>query len=238
MMLTGKRLLVIEDDINLRQSLKIQFSREGATVYTANDGREGLRLFQQNTPDLVILDIQLPYMDGWDTSAQMRSLSNTPIIMLTSMGQESAMLRGLKLGADDYITKPFSRDVLLARIEAVLRRTAPKPNRAQPTVYRDSYLEIDLEKHLVKVQDKPIKLSATEFKLLTFLLKNAGQTLSYQAILSNVWGLDSQSNSEYVHVYMSRLRRSIEADPQNPRYLFTDHGMGYGFVTYNAEECP
>ncbi len=229
-MLQNKKLLIIEDDINLRQSLKIEFTRAGATIYTANDGEAGLRLFNRHQPDLVLLDIQMPVMDGWETCAQIRSLSNAPIIILTTMNQDFDMVRGLRSGADDFVTKPFSRDVLLARIDAVLRRVQTTPEPECPQTYSDGYLQVDFAKRQVLVRSQAVKISTTEFKLLSYLLKNAGQTLSYQAILTNVWGWEHQDRIEYVHVYISRLRRLLEENPQNPHYLFGEHGVGYGFT--------
>jgi two-component system KDP operon response regulator KdpE len=230
----AKKILLVDDDVNLRQSLKIDFTRAGATVYAANDGQTALKLFYYHQPDLVILDINMPVMNGWETCKQIRMVAETPIIMLTSANLEQDVVRGLEYGADDFVTKPFSRNILTARINAVLRRTDQGHKEGQVTVYDDQYLRIDCLKRQVRVRGELIKLSSTEFKLLAYFLEHRNQTLSYQTILSNVWGWEYQNEIDYVHVYVSHIRRKIEEDPRNPRYLLTVHNVGYTF-TYQDE---
>lgn len=225
-----KKILIVDDDINLRQSLKIDFARAGATVYTANDGQTALKLFYYHQPDLVILDINMPVMNGWETCKQIRLVAETPIIMLTSATHEEDVVRGLNYGADDFVTKPFSRSILTARIAAVLRRTEQMRKEGQTTVFDDQYLHIDCAKRQVRVRNQLIKLSSTEFKLLAYFLEHRNQTLPYQTILSNVWGWEYQNEIDYVHVYVSHLRRKLEEDPRNPRYLLTVHHVGYTFA--------
>jgi DNA-binding response OmpR family regulator len=225
----GKRILVIDDDYNLCQMIKFSFNRSGAQVHTASDGREGLHQFYQHRPDLVVLDVRMPDIDGWETCRQIRLLSNVPIIMLTTLDKDEEIVRGLNYGADDFVTKPFSREVLLARVQALLRRAElPVDNDSQST-YSDGYLLIELEKHLVFVQGKPVQLTATEYRLLAYLFQNAGQVLTYQTILDRVWGWEYQDSVDYVHVYLSHLRRKLEEDPRNPKYLLTERGIGYRF---------
>lgn len=225
----GKKVLIVDDDMTMCQILDIAFSVEGAFVFTANDGREGLQKFFEHHPDLVILDINMPYMNGWQTCHQIRLLSDTPIIMLTTLDGDEEMIRGLDVGADDFITKPFNTRVLLARTRAVLRRLEKSSMNQPQSRYTDGYLTVDLERHEVLVLGEPIRLTATEFQLLTFLLKNNGRTLTYEQILENVWGWEYQESVEYVHVYVSHLRRKLERDPKNPTYLITVHGTGYRF---------
>ncbi|MCL4262437.1 MAG: response regulator transcription factor [Anaerolineae bacterium] len=225
----SKTILIIDDDISLCQILDITFTVEGAFVITANDGREGLQKFFAHRPDLVVLDVNMPHMDGWETCRQIRLLSDVPIIMLTTLQGDQEMVRGLDAGADDFITKPFNADVLLARTRAVLRRmekTAVPPTDSQ---YSDGYLIIHLERHEVLVLGEQVKLTATEFQLLTYFLKNSGHTLTYKQILENIWGWEYQESIDYVHVYVSHLRRKIERDPKNPFYFITVHGIGYRF---------
>jgi two-component system KDP operon response regulator KdpE len=229
MSIQGKKILVVDDDINLCQSIKIDFTRAGAIVFTATDGQNGLQQFQEHQPDLVILDVRMPVMNGWDTCRNIRMISSTPIIMLTSVSQDHEIVRGLNYGADDFVTKPFSRDVLAARCAAVLRRTDSAQKTSGRNSYCDDYLSIDLEKRQVLVRNQPIKLTSTEYRLLTYLLENANEVLSYQTILTSVWGWEYQNNIDYVHVYLSHLRRKIEADPRNPVYLLNEHGVGYSF---------
>jgi len=226
--LQNQQILIVEDDTNMIDLLELVFSKEGADVYVASDGQEALHLFYTSHPDLIILDLMLPKISGLDICRQIRQFSNTPILMLTGLGQDEDVLRGLSSGADDYITKPFNPDILKARVEAVLRRSANKANKK--ATYSDEHLVIDLSKHRILVQDEPIKLTTKEYQLLAFLVKNAGQVMTFQQILEHVWGWEYQDSVDYVHVYVSRLRRKLEADPKQPKYLITEHGLGYRFT--------
>lgn len=227
--MNDKKILIIDDDVNLGQTIKLTFARVGAEVFTAVDGRDGLRQFYEYRPDLVILDVRMPDINGWETCRQIRLLSNVPIIMLTTLDNDEDVIRGLDYGADDFVTKPFSREVLLARARAVLRRSEQLAEPEDQQIYNDSYLLIDLRKHRVQVDGQAVQLSSTEFRLLAYLLQNAGQVLTYQNILDKVWGWEYQDSIDYVHVYVSHLRRKLEADPRNPRYLLTERGIGYRF---------
>lgn len=227
--MNGKKILIIDDDVNLGQTIKLTFVRAGAEVYTAVDGRDGLRQFYEYRPDLIILDIRMPDINGWETCRQIRLLSNVPIIMLTTLDNDEDVIRALDYGADDFVTKPFSRDVLLARARAVLRRTELFAGSEAQSVYNDGYLLIDLRKHRVLVNGQAAQLSSTEFRLLAYLFQHAGQVLTYQNILDKVWGWEYQDSIDYVHVYLSHLRRKLEADPRNPQYLLTERGIGYRF---------
>lgn len=229
-----KRILVVDDDYNLCQMIKFSFNRAGALVYTASNGREGLQQFYQHRPDLIVLDVRMPDVDGWETCRQIRLLSNVPIIMLTTLDKDEEVVRGLNCGADDFVTKPFSREVLMARVRALLRRAELPAETGSPNSYNDGYLVIDLEKRLVFVQGKPVQLTATEFRLLAFLFQNAGQVLAYQTILDRIWGWEYQDSVDYVHVYLSHLRRKLEEDPRNPKYLLTERGIGYRFEKFSS----
>jgi DNA-binding response OmpR family regulator len=228
-LLQGRKILVIDDDKTLCQSLELGLSRQGALVSSANNGQTGLKKFYEAQPDLIILDLRMPEMDGWETCRLVRLVAQTPIIMLTSVAQEHEMVRGLRKGADDYITKPFSHDVLLARVEAVLRRTTAQVEGDSTLGYDDGYLLIDFDRRIVSKAGERIKLSATEFRLLRYLVENAGRPLTNEEILTHVWGWENQQNVEYVHVYLSRLRAKIEHDPRNAQYIITEHGFGYTF---------
>lgn len=225
----GTRILVIDDDISLCQTIKYTFSRVGADVITATDGRDGLQQFYRYRPDLVLLDVRMPGIDGWEACRQIRLMSSVPIIMLTTLHKDEEIVRGLDLGADDFVTKPFSREVLLARARALLRRT--EQINAEPTMtgYSDNYLTVNLEKRRIFVQGKQISLTSTEFRLLSYLMQYADQVIPYQTLLNKVWGEEYQDNIDYVHVYLSHLRRKIEADPRSPRYLVNERGIGYRF---------
>lgn len=228
----GTRILVIDDDISLCQTIKYTFSRVGADVVTATDGRDGLQQFYRHRPDLVLLDVRMPGIDGWEACRQIRLMSNVPIIMLTTLHKDEEIIHGLDLGADDFVTKPFSREVLLARARALLRRTEQGVTEPSLTGYSDDYLSVNLEKRRVYVNGKQISLTATEFRLLSYLLQFADQVLPYQTLLDRVWGEECRENIDYVHVYLSHLRRKIEADPRNPRYLVNERGIGYRFETH------
>jgi two-component system KDP operon response regulator KdpE len=224
-----KKILVVDDDVNLSHMIKFTFTKAGAQVYTAVDGREGLHRFYEHRPDLVILDVRMPDVDGWETCRQIRMFSNVPVIMLTTLNKDDEIIRGLDYGADDFVSKPFSREVLMARARALLRRAeAPGEGDSQAT-YSDEHMVVNLEKRRVVVRGQPVPLTATEFRLLAYLLQNAGQVLTYQMILDKVWGWEYQDSIDYVHVYLSHLRRKLEEDPRNPKYLVTERGIGYRF---------
>lgn len=228
--LAGKRILIVEDDLSLLQFMDLIFEQVGAHAVLATEGRAGLRRFREQEPDLVILDVFMPGMDGWDVCQEIRRESTVPVIMLTTLDDDNSMIRGLDYGADDFLSKPFNPDVLLARARAVLRRAysaAPAPS----SLYDDGYLTIDVERKIVAVRSEPVKLTATEFRLLSFLIQGQGSALSYRQILENVWGEAYQDSINYVHVYVSHLRRKLELDPGNPRYLVTVHQVGYRFVS-------
>ena len=223
----GKKILVIDDDFYVRQLVKTAFAQEGAEVFVAADGQEGLRQFYKHQPDLVVIDLMMPEMDGWEASQRMLDMSDVPIIMLTSLHTDEDMIRGLDQGAIDYVTKPFSPKVLIARAKAALRHAPARTT--QPPVFQDEHLTIDLREQRVLVGGEPAKLTKTEYKLLTYLLRNAGRVLTFQQILEHVWGWEYLESIEYVHVYVSRLRQKLEENPKSPRYLITEYGLGYRF---------
>jgi two-component system KDP operon response regulator KdpE len=225
----GKKILVIDDDADMRTLLSILFSRAGAEVHLAADGREGLGQFGVCRPDLVLLDIMMPVLDGWETCRLLRRLSGVPIIFLTATNQEDAIVRGLDCGAVDYITKPFSSKVLLARARAALRTTDVGSRERQVTFYDDGYLTIDLNARRVLVEGEPVRLTDTQYRLLAYLLGNAGRVLTYEQILEHVWGWECQGSVDYVHVYVWHLRQKLEQNPRRPRYLLTEHGVGCRF---------
>jgi DNA-binding response OmpR family regulator len=171
----------------------------------------------------------LPGMDGFEICQRIRQVSDVPIIMLTSLNHEKEMLRGLELGADDFLSKPFNADILLARARTVLRRTESNNGHHGVFEYNDGYLNIDIERRHILIHDKQIKLSPVEFRLLVYLARNAGKVLTFQQILTNVWGGEYSGSVDYVHVYVSHLRNKIEQDSKNPRYIMTVHGVGYIF---------
>ncbi len=230
----GKKVLVVDDDLHISHLIEIAFTTAGADVIMAADGQEGLRQFYDHKPDLVILDLMMPELDGWETSQRMLELAEVPIIMLTSLGEDEDIIRGLEQGAIDYVTKPFAPRVLVARAKAALRHTGKAKPAANDRVYWDGYLTIDLHEKRVLVKDVPVKLTKTEYKLLAYLFHNAGQILTFQQILQQVWGWEYQDSIEYVHVYVSRLRQKLENDPKEPLYLLTEYGTGYRFEKHSS----
>lgn len=224
-----KRILIIDDDPYLLQLVEMAFQRVKAQVFTATNGLEGLHQFYTCQPDVVIVDLMLPGIDGWEVCRRIRQISQVPLLILSALRQKNNIIRSLlNYEADDYITKPFSPEVLLARTEALLRRAALPPTHKESILYGDSYLTITGVKNMVMVRGEPVKLSATEYRLLVYLAQNAGRTLTFQQILENIWG-EGRDNVEYVHVYIRYLRQKLEEDPRHPIYLITDYGVGYRF---------
>jgi DNA-binding response OmpR family regulator len=230
----GKKVLLIDDDVNILDITGAAFRQAGAEVITAANGVEGVRRLYDHRPDLVILDIIMPKMDGWETCRQIRLLSDIPVIMLTSLKSDEEMIRGLDSGADDFVSKPFATDILLARVRAVLRRSALRGKMEVSHAYIDDYLNIDLEGRRVLVNGKLVKLTPTEFDLLAYLLQNTGRVRTFEQILENVWGWEYRDSVDYVHVYVSHLRGKIEKDPKKPAYILTEHGVGYRFESQTA----
>jgi two-component system KDP operon response regulator KdpE len=227
--LRNKKILVIDDDWEMLRLVTRTFSKTEAQIYMAACGEEGLRLFFDQCPDLVVLDIMMPEMDGWEVCRRIRQIADVPIVLLTALEAEEDIVRGLDCGAVDYVTKPFSPKVLVARARAALRSAESPWEPDKLTRYHDDYLTIDLEARRVLVRGEPVKLTATELQLLAYLVTNADRVLSLEQILENVWGWEYQGCDNYVHVYVWHLRNKLEEDPKRPRYLVTDHGVGYRF---------
>ncbi|MCA9950365.1 MAG: response regulator transcription factor [Anaerolineales bacterium] len=227
----GKKILIIDDDYHICHIIETSVVKEGAQVTIAQDGHEGLSRFYEVQPDLVILDIMMPEMDGWAVCRLIRQSSDIPIIMLTALHSEDDIVRGLDYGAIDYVTKPFSVKVLLARVRAAMRQSNTNiVEAAPPSTFSDGNLTIDLEKRRVMLKDKPIKLSITEYRLLTYLFKNEGKILTFQEILETVWGQKHRENPDYVRVYVWHLRKKLESEPKEPDYILTEYGIGYRFA--------
>jgi two-component system, OmpR family, KDP operon response regulator KdpE len=227
----GKRVLIIDDDADLRQLAGLIFKNVGAQVSTARDGLEGISKLFTHQPNLIVLDVMLPGIDGFEVCRRIRQVSDAPLIMLTALNHEQEMLRGLEAGADDFLSKPFNADILLARARTVLRRTEQPNGNGHQTAfeYNDGYLGIDFERRHILIKGKRIKLTPIEFRLLVHLARNAGKVLTFQHILTNVWGGEYQGSIDYVHVYISHLRNKIEENTKSPRYILTVHGVGYIF---------
>lgn len=224
------KVLLIDDDTTLLEALSLYLSKSDYQVHTASDGLQGLQQTYEHKPDIIVLDVMMPKLDGWETCRRIREVSSVPVIMLTARGQEMDKVMGLKLGADDYVTKPFSLKELQARIDAVLRRVRTLPSGEGPPIYADSRLVIDQTTLMVTVNGEAIDLTATERKLLFFMAENAGRVLSTAQILENVWGSEYVDQPNYVKLYVWRLRQKIEEDPGEPTYILTERGLGYRFI--------
>ena len=225
-----KRLLLIEDEPGLVLTLADRLGREGYSVETAKDGAIGLERALQEPFELILLDVMLPRQSGFDVLRDLRQQGvDTPVIMLTARGQVVDKVVGLKLGADDYITKPFEMMELLARIEARLRR-APPPATIDAEAYRFGAIQVDFRKAEVTREGAAINLSAREYQLLRYFIEHRGATISRDKLLNQVWGYNAMPNTRTVDVHVAWLRQKIEPNPKHPQYILTAHGLGYRFV--------
>ncbi len=224
----NEKILVVEDDDALVLLLRRKLEADGYTVLSARNGVEGLNMVQNHQPDLILLDLMMPRMNGWEACRRIRELSDTPIIVLTAIGGDTNTARTLDLGADDYLTKPFSLVELSARIRAALRRRN-HPIAEDTPVQIDSRLIFDRPHRCVIVDGQSLELSAVEYRLLNCFLDNAGRILTHQSLLTQVWGWEYTDQKDYVKVYVHHLRQKIEQDPSNPEYILTERGLGYRF---------
>jgi DNA-binding response OmpR family regulator len=223
------KILVVEDEPNMVAGLRDNFEFEGYEVITARDGIEGLERALAESPDLVVLDVMMPHMSGLEVCRQLRAKRpSIPIIMLTARGQEVDKVVGLELGADDYVTKPFSIRELLARVRAILRRTAAVPKNQDQHSFGD--VEVDLHRRRVLRSGKLLDISSKEFELLKYFICHSGETLSRDRLLEDVWGYDNYPSTRTVDTHLVRLRQKLEPDPEQPQYFLTVHGTGYQFV--------
>lgn len=229
-MTARERILIIDDDPALRQLVVNTLRQEGYHMLTAADGPEGLRQMYEGHPDLIVLDIRMPTMDGWTVCQRIREVSNIPILMLTAEGDPEEIVKGLDLGADDYLVKPFDMGVLLARVRANLRRAASEPSVAgRNAVYSDAHLTINFDEHRVLVDGEPIRLTPTEFSLLAHLVEAAPRIVPYRELLQNIWGFEYIDDIDYLRVYIWHLRRKLEPNPKAPTYIINELGVGYRF---------
>ncbi|MBE0228970.1 response regulator [Thermoanaerobacterium thermosaccharolyticum] len=225
----SSRILIIDDEKPIVEILKYNLEKNGYSTIEAYDGEEGLKLAQEKNPDLILLDVMLPKMDGFTVLRILRQTMTTPILMLTAKEEEVDKVLGLELGADDYVTKPFSMRELIARVKANLRRSGINNGEGMSNVISVSNLSIDLSKYKVEKNGKPIELTSREFDLLKFLVANRGLIFSREMLLEKVWGYEYFGDVRTVDVTIRRLREKIEDDPANPRYIHTKRGVGYYF---------
>lgn len=230
--LKDKLVLVVDDELYMVKFMRMNLELEGCRVITATNGREALERVREDMPDIVLLDIMMPEMDGFETLRHLRRFSQVPVIILTAKDEEEDRIRGLELGADDYIGKPFSHRELVSRIRAVLRRYYTPPPIPQSLVVIDDRLSIDFARREVLVNGERVNLRPTEYRLLYHLVQNAGYVQTHQMLLSKVWGPEYRDESHYLRLYITYLRQKIEEDPANPRYILTERGVGYRFVDF------
>jgi two-component system KDP operon response regulator KdpE len=221
------RILVVEDEPQMQKFLRTCMTAEGYRVIEATKGQEGLELARMHNPDLVLLDLGLPDMDGTDVTRALRQWSTKPIIIISARGEEEDKVRALDVGADDYLTKPFGTGELMARIRVALRRTARAGQEQPDPVLAVGDLKLDLDKRQVFVGTEEVHLTPNEYKLLTVLMKSAGKVLTHRQLLHEVWGPAYATQTQYLRVYMVQLRHKLEKDTARPRYLVTEPGIGY-----------
>lgn len=229
-MTTRPCVLVVDDEQPLRDFIRKNLEARGFNIHTAANGLEALALFNTQSLDLIILDVMMPNMDGLETTRRIRQTSQVPIVILSALSEEKDKVAALDLGADDYLTKPFGVEELLARVRAVLRRTKPQLAPTTATVLRAGDLTLDPTTHTATRCDEPLKLTPTEFDLLHYFMQNMGKVITHRELLQRVWGAEYGDEAEYLRVYIRRLRQKVEADPLNPIHLLTEHGLGYRFA--------
>ncbi len=222
-----EKVLIIDDDENLVELLQVALKAEGFQVLTAGDGREGLRTAFDSRPDLILLDIMMPRMDGLETARRLQELCDIPIILLTALSTTADVVKGLEIGADDYVTKPFAMEELIARIRNTLRRRAAPASSSRTGMLVLGNLTIDTVRHKVTAYERPVNLTPTEFRLLSYLARHAGQVVPHQALLTEVWGPEYRDQFDYLHLYVRYLRQKIELDPAQPGIIKTERGVGY-----------
>lgn len=229
-MMKARRILLAEDELALRDFISRNLRARGFEVLEAANGLEAMALWQAEDPHLLVLDIMMPRMDGLEVCRRVREHSAVPIIVLTALDAESDKVAALDLGADDYLTKPFGVEELLARVRAVLRRTQGEVLPAPDGIKQFGEIEIDLSGHVVRLRGAEVRLSPTEFAFLKQLVSNVNKVVTHRTLLQSIWGPEYSGEAEYLRVYINRLRHKLEADPANPRYLLTEPGVGYRFT--------
>lgn len=234
----NRSILVVDDEERMARFIRLNLEHDGFQVIEAYRGMKAIQALRSDMPDLIILDVMLPDLDGFEVLRMIREISSVPVIMLTAKGEEDDRVRGLELGADDYITKPFSPRELVSRVRAVLRRTeAGSPTSKNESIEVDDRLKIDFGRREIWVNGELVKLRPTEYRLLYHLVQNAGWVVTYDQLLSKVWGYEYRDEPHYVRLYINYLRQKLEEDPSNPKYILTERGVGYRFVDYRRQKA-
>ena len=232
----GRRILVVDDEERMVRFIRLNLEHDGFQVIEAYNGTQAMEKMRTNLPDLILLDVMLPDIDGFEVLRMIREISTVPVIMLTAKGEEEDRVRGLEGGADDYITKPFSPRELVSRVRAVLRRTEMTGISTHGMIEVDDRLKIDFGRREVWVDGKLVQLRPTEYRLLYHLVKNAGWVITHDQILTKVWGYEYRDEPHYVRLYINYLRKKLEKDPANPKYILTERGIGYRFVDFRRQK--
>jgi DNA-binding response OmpR family regulator len=232
----NRMVLVVDDEERMVRFIRLNLEHDGFQVFEADKGMKAVNLIREKLPDIVLLDVMLPDLDGYEVLKLIRQHNSTPVIMLTARGEEDDRIKGLELGADDYITKPFSPRELVSRIKAVLRRSESSGIASKEVIQVDDRLTLDFGRHEVFLEGKPVQLRPTEYRLLYHLVMNAGWVQTYDTLLAKVWGYEYQDEPHYVRLYVNYLRQKLEKDPANPVYILTERGVGYRFVDYRKNQ--
>jgi len=230
-----RRILVVDDEERMVRFIRMNLEHDGFQVMEAFNGKQAIDKMR-DTPDLVLLDVMMPDIDGFEVLETIREVSTVPVIMLTARGEEDDRVRGLELGADDYITKPFSPRELVSRVKAVLRRTEGASGSMHGLIQVDDRLKIDFDRREIWLEGKLVKLRPTEYRLLYHLVQNAGWVVSHDQLLQKVWGYEYRDEPHYVRLYINYLRQKLEKDPSDPKYILTERGVGYRFVDFRREK--
>lgn len=233
--LRNKTILVVDDEERMARFVRLNLEHDGFQVIEAYRGLQAIQSLRDRMPDLILLDVMMPDMDGFEVLETIREVSQVPVIMLTAKGEEDDRVHGLELGADDYVTKPFSPRELVSRVRAVLRRTESSANSEEGVIEVDEHLKMDFGRREIRLDGELVKLRPTEYRLLYHLAQNAGWVLTYDQILSKVWGYEYRDEPHYVRLYVNYLRQKLEQDPSNPKYILTERGVGYRFVDYKRK---
>ena len=230
-----RRILVVDDEERMVRFIRLNLEHDGYQVVEAYNGTKALERMRSNLPDLVLLDVMMPDIDGFEVLRTIREISAVPVIMLTAKGEEEDRIRGLELGADDYVTKPFSPRELVSRVKAVLRRAESPVGTTHGIIEVDDRLKIDFDRREVWVEGQQVQLRPTEYRLLYHLVQNTGWVLTHDQILAKVWGYEYRDEPHYVRLYINYLRKKIEKDPSDPKYILTERGVGYRFYDFRRE---
>ncbi|MDX9991401.1 MAG: response regulator transcription factor [Anaerolineales bacterium] len=231
-----RRILVVDDEERMVRFIRLNLEHDGFQVSEAFNGKQAIQRLRDINPDLILLDVMMPDLNGFEVLEMIREISNVPVIMLTAKGEEDDRVRGLELGADDYVTKPFSPRELVSRAKAVLRRTESASGSMHGLIEVDERLKIDFDRREVWLEGKIVKLRPTEYRLLFHLVQSAGWVVSHDQLLAKVWGYEYRDEPHYVRLYINYLRQKLEKDPANPKYILTERGVGYRFIDFRRQK--